>query len=143
MDRLDITIRGDAEVLRALRALPPDASNELRDGAGNLAQMLARSARGFASGNRQARAAAKTVAVTRDRFPSVTAGPEKRLKGSEFGATAHFGWYRKARYWDSTGDQYRPRARTYWFYLAQERKQGELQAGYRDILDATVRKWSA
>jgi hypothetical protein len=145
MDRLDVTIRGDEEVLRALRRLPPDASNELRDGAGKLAEMLARTARGLASSNRQARAAARTVRVVRDRFPTITAGPEPRLKGSEFGATAHFGWYRRARYWDSAGDQYRPhRGRaSYWFFLAQERKQAQLQAGYRDILDATVRRWSA
>jgi hypothetical protein len=108
MDRLDVTIRGDAEVLRALRRLPPDANDELRDGAGRLAQMLARTARGLASSNRQARAAARTVRVVRDRFPTITAGPEIRLKGSEFGATAHFGWYRRARYWDSAGEQYRP-----------------------------------
>jgi hypothetical protein len=145
VDRVDVTIRGDEEVLRALRALPRDANDELRDGAGRLAQMLMRTMRGLASGNRQARAAARTLRVVRDRFPSVEAGPEKRLKGSEFGATAHFGWYRRARYWDSAGDQYRPhRGRaSYWFFLAQERKAGELQAGYREILDRTVAKWSA
>lgn len=140
---LNVTIRGDADVLAALRRLPPEGNAELRDGAGRLAQMLARAARGHASSNRQARAAARTVEVVRDRFPTITAGPEKRLMGSEFGATAKFGWYRRARYWDSPARQYRPRARTYWFFLAQERRQAELQAGYREILDAVVRKWSA
>jgi len=142
---LDITIRGDADVLAALRRLPPEANAELRDGAGRLAQMLARTARGLASGNRQARAAARTVEVVRDRFPTITAGPEKRLMGSEFGATARFGWYRKARYWDSPARQYRPhRGRaSYWFFLAQERRQAELRAGYAEILDNVVRKWNA
>lgn len=142
---LDVTIRGDADVLRALRALPREANAELREGAGRLAQMLARTARGLASGNPQARAAARTVQVVRDRFPTIQAGPEKRLKGSEFGQTRHTGWYARARYWDSGGDQYRPHrgAASYWFFLAQERRQAELDAGYREILDNVIRKWSA
>jgi len=144
-DRVTVTVRGDREVMAALRRLPREGNDELRDGAGRLAQMLARTARGFASGNRQARAAARTVEVVRDRFPSITAGPEKRLMGSEFGATARFGWYAKARYWDSPARQYRPhRGRaSYWFFLAQERRQAEIEAGWRDVLDATVRRWSA
>lgn len=145
VDRIDVTIRGDEEVMRALRALPRDANDELRDGAGQLANMLLRTMRGLASSNRQARAAARTARVVRDRFPSVEAGPEKRLKGSEFGMTRHTGWYNKPRFWGSVGDQYRPhRGRaSYWFFLAQERKAAELQAGYREILDRTVAKWSA
>lgn len=140
---LRVTVRGDEDVIRSLRRLPREANEELREGAGRLAQMLARTARGFASSNKQARAAARTIEIVRDRFPTITAGPEKRLMGSEFGATAHFGWYRKARYWYSTGDQYRARNRTYWFYLAHERREDEIRQGWNEVLDAVVRKWSA
>ncbi len=107
--------------------------------------MIMRTARGLASSNRQARAAARTLEVVRDRFPTVQAGPEKRLEGSEFGATRRFGWYAKPRFWDSPLRQYRPhRGRaSYWFHLAHERKRAEVEAGWGEALDAVVRKWSA
>jgi len=144
-ERIRVSIQGDAEVFRALRKLPDDGSAELRDKAGVLAQVIMRSARGLASSNLQARAAARTLRIVRDRFPTVEAGPEKRLLGSEFGQTRHTGWYARARYWDSPGDQYRPhRGRaSYWFFLAHERNRATVDAGWRDALDATVRKWSA
>lgn len=144
-DRLNVTVRGDREILAALRRLPREADDEVRDGAARLAQTLARRARGLASSDRQARAAARTVKVVRDRFPAITAGPEKRLMGSEFGITRRTGWYAKPRYWDSPARQYRPhRGRaSYWFFLAQERSEDEIAAGMRDILDAVARRWSA
>lgn len=144
-DGLRVTVYGDREVMRALRRLPDEANDELRDGAGRLAQMLARTARGLASSNRQARAAARTVTIVRDRFPTIAAGPEKRLKGSEFGITRRTGWYGKPRFWDSPQRQYRPHQgrSSYWFFLAQERRQAEIREGWNEVLDAVVRKWSA
>lgn len=145
VERIRVSIRGDSEVFRALRRLPDDGNDELRRTAGQLAQLIMRSARGFASSNKQARAAARTLNIVRDRFPTVEAGPEKRLAGSEFGITRRTGWYAKPRYWDSPLRQYRPhRGRaSYWFFLAHERHIATVEAGWRDALNETVRKWSA
>lgn len=144
-DQITVTVRGDREVLAALRRLPRAADDEVRDGAGRLAQTMARRARGLASSNPQARAAARTLRVERDRFPTIAAGPEKRLMGSEFGITRRTGWYNWPRYWDSPARQYRPhRGRaSYWFFLAQERSEPDIRAGMADILDAVARRWSA
>lgn len=138
---LRVTVRGDREVMAALRRLPPDANDELREGAGRLAQVLARTARGFASSNPQARRAASTVRVVRDRFPSITAGPHKLLMGSEFGAKARFGWYAKPRFWDSEGRQFRPVAPSYWFYLAHDRREAEIAETWNDVADRIIRRY--
>jgi hypothetical protein len=143
---LRVTLRGDQEVIRALNALPREAQDEVRDGSTRLAESLMRKMRGRASSNRQARAAARTLHVIRDRFPTVEAGPEKRLAGSEFGATAHFGWYRRARYWESAGDQYRKHLggkAGYWFYATLERERDTINRAHREMVDNIVRRWSA
>lgn len=140
---LRITMRGDRDVIRALNALPSEAQEEARDGSDKLAQLLMRKMRGRASSNRQARAAARTLRVAHDRFPTVEAGPEKRLMGSEFGAKARFGWYSKVRYWDSPARQYRPRAVSYWFYVTIDKESAAIDKAHQDMVDGIIRRWSA
>lgn len=140
---LRITVRGDRDVIRALNALPREAQDEVRDGSDKLAQLLMRKMRGKASSNPQARAAARTLRVVHDRFPTVEAGPEKRLMGSEFGARARFGWYSAVRYWDSPARQYRPRATSYWFYVTIDRSGPEIHKAHQDMVDGIIRRWSA
>lgn len=140
---LRITVRGDQDVIRALNALPTQAQEEVRQGSDRLAQLLMRKMRGRASSNRQARAAARTLRVVHDRFPTVEAGPEKRLMGSEFGARRRFGWYSKVRYWDSPARQYRPRNASYWFYATIDKESATIDAAHQDMVNAIIRRWNA
>jgi hypothetical protein len=140
---LRITVRGDRDVIRALNALPREAQEEARQGSDKLAELLMRKMRGRASSNPQARAAARTLRVAHDRFPTVEAGPEKRLMGSEFGAKARFGWYNRVRFWDSPARQYRPRAVSYWFFVTIDRESAAIDRAHRDMVDDIVRRWSA
>lgn len=148
--RIRMQVEGIREVLAAVRELPPEAQDILRDGSYELSQLLAgriRSA-GMSDSPQSARAAASVKAV-RDRMPVIRAGGTKRssavLFGSEFGATRKFGWYARGRYYDSAGKQFRPHrgASSYWFFATLEREQGALSAAYRRMADAVIERWSA
>lgn len=145
MTTLRVTMRGDREVLRALRALPRDADRIVRDGAEDIARVLADRVQDAAAPNRQAMRAARTVRVVRDRFPTITAGPHELLAGSEFGATRKFGWYRRGRYYDSPAKQFRPHlgSGSYWFFVTEERERPWVLSEHRKMLDAIERSWSA
>lgn len=145
-DGFRVQVRGLNEVLRALDRLPKQARDEMRDYTTLLARELAVKIRAAGRADtRQSARAATTVRASRGLTPTVTAGPHKLLFGSEFGATRRFGWYRKGRYHDSVGKQFRPHrgADSYWFFRTQQREQPLVDAQARAIGEAIIRDWSA
>jgi hypothetical protein len=142
---LDVTIRGDAEVKRALDKLPRQATREVKDGSEKLARLLANLIRasGRASDKQSARAS-RTVRTKRGVTPKVIAGPHPLLLGSEFGVVARFGWYRKGRYHASPARQFRGRRPTgYWFFPVVTRERATIRAAHQEMVDAVIRDWSA
>jgi hypothetical protein len=98
---VSLPISGVRETLAAFRALPKDASNELRTAALDLSKTLATAAAaaGKSEGS-QAALVAGTVRAVRDRTPAVQAGGTRRLGsrrkpawkllfGSEFGSNQY------------------------------------------------------
>jgi hypothetical protein len=95
---ISMNVTGIRETLAAFNGLPKEASNELRDAAKELAELLAVDARAAAiAEGAQAALMASTVKAARDRVPVVQAGGTKRvgsrrapawrlLFGSEFGS---------------------------------------------------------
>lgn len=146
-DYIDVRIRGAREVERALRDLPDDAQRELDEAKREVAEGLAERVRaaGFADTLQSARAAATVRADTSGATPSVTAGPEKRLFGSEFGVFRRFGWYAARRYVDSPARQYRRHrgSASYWFFQAAEDAQPWVDQQWRDAQDRIIRSWGA
>lgn len=147
-DGLDVTVRGDREVIRALEALPPNARREVRRGAVDLSRDLATAIRaGGRASDRQSGRASRTVrAVTQGTNPAVTAGPHPLLFGSEFGVIARFGWYRKGRYHASPKRQFRPRTPGnvgYWFFPTYVRERPRIREAHQEMADAVIRQWSA
>lgn len=142
-----VRVTGLNEVIAALERLPGQAQREARAGAVKISRELANAIRqaGRAS-SRQAAVASRTVRTqTLGLTPNVIAGPHPLLFGSEFGATARFGWYRKGRYHASPKRQFRKHlgGGSYWFFVTAETEGPRLRAAYQDIADAIIRDWSA
>jgi hypothetical protein len=135
-----VRIDGVRETLAAFRALPKDASKELRETSLELSRKLALSAQaaGVAEGQ-QAALVAKTVRAVRDRVPAVVAGGVRRL-GS-----------RKAPAWkllfgaEFGSMQYRqfPRLHTgragIWFFPTIEREATATAREWRAAADRIIR----
>ena len=148
--KLTVHIDGANEVLRAFRALPKDASNELRDGTLEVSRVLAgRIKAAGEADSRQSARAARTVKAVRDRTPAVQASNTGRAKGflfaSEFGMNRKTGWYRKPRYFESAALQFRPhRGRaSYWFFDTAEKNADWMADQWREVADRVVRRWQA
>lgn len=145
--RVTVDVRGAREVERALGKVPEDGRKALVKRSNELAyNLLRRMRRAAASDSRVAAAAARTLKVERGSFlPSVVAGPEKRLFGSEFGAHLRFGWYKHPRYQRSRGRQYKRHrgGASYWFHSTREKAQPTIDAAWQKAADDVIRSWSA
>lgn len=154
---LTITLHatGVRETLAAFRALPKDASAELRKSSLKLAESLAVAARasGRAEGG-QAAAVARTVKARRDRVPVVQAGGTTRvgrkrapawaiLFGSEFGQDRRSGWYARPRYRRSRGTQYEPHQGRdgLWFFPTIEARQAQIMREWQAAADRIIRSF--
>ena len=97
--KINVTMEGADETLKAFRRLPKEASAQLRDKAQKLSQALVGRIQTAALSDRspQARLFAPTVRAKRDRVPAITAGGAKKvgrrrqpvfgvLFGGEFGS---------------------------------------------------------
>lgn len=139
---IKVRIDGLNETLRALRNLPKEANQEIRQAALELSKKLAEAARqsGREEGS-QAALVATTVKAARDRVPVVQAGGTKRLGsnkkpafkllfGSEFGADRY--------------EQYRPHIGTdsYWFFRTIEDESVTIAAEWQEAADEIIRKFS-
>jgi hypothetical protein len=141
--RLEVEVRGAREIIRALERMPRTAERETKDGAERLARQMANAIRAAGrSRGRQTAAAARTVRVFRSVWPKVVAGPEVRLMGTEFGAKARFGWYRKGRYWDSPKRQFPARTpgnAGWWFFPTYRAYEPRIRAAHREMANAIIR----
>lgn len=149
-----VRVEGLREVRRALRAFPPQATAELKDGSLRLANRLVPliKAAGAARG-RQTERASRTTKVVKGAgggvLPRIEAGGSKKARdvlfGTEFGATRKFGWYRAGRYYNSRGKQFPPHVGrgSYWFHVTVERNKQTIDAEAATMADELVRRWSA
>lgn len=138
---IKVRIDGLNGVIAALRKLPKDASNELRDAALRISKELAASAKTSGrSEGRQAAIVAATVRAARDRVPVVVAGGNRKigrnrqpayklLFGSEFGA--------------SRLHQYKPHLGrgSYWFFRTIEDEQVTISAEWLKAADEVIAKF--
>jgi hypothetical protein len=147
-DSIRVTIRGDREVERALRAVPADAQAQMKRGlagvAGRFTQLVRAAA---AADSKPARRAATTV---RSRVTgtgiTVEAGPHPLLFLSEFGMNKHTGWYGKPRYARSKERNSKHEhlgGGSYWFFRTVDEHREAIDAKAREIADAVVHNWSA
>lgn len=148
--RMRVRIEGIREVLAAFSKLPKDAQDTVRDRSFELAASLVGPVQAAAAGRgRQAARAATSVKAVRDRVPVLQAGTgagklaKALLFGSEFGATAHFGWYRKGRYARSAGKQFPPHlgAQSYWFFRTVEHEGPRISKAYLDMAQEMCDRW--
>lgn len=146
-DRVDVTIRGDREIVRALDRMPREVRREVKDGAERLGRQMANVIRAAGrADSRQSARAARTVRVLRGDFPEITAGPHPFLFGSEFGIKRRLGWYKKGRYWRSEARQYRGRVGGnpgYWFFPTYRREQPAIRLAHQEMANAIIRGWDA
>ncbi|MEV0726004.1 hypothetical protein AB0I37_24900 [Micromonospora purpureochromogenes] len=150
-----LRIDGARETLAALRKLPKDANNELRQASLAISRAVAEKAK--AAGAReggQAAAVARTVRAQRDRVPAVVAGGTRRLGrhktpafnllfASEFGQNRRTGWYAAPKYAGSAGRQYRPhRGRQgIWFFPTVEAEQADIARRWQQAADEVIEKF--
>lgn len=139
---IDVNIEGLRETIRALNALPKEASAELREAALELSKKMARAAASAgATEGSQAALVATTVRAQKDRVPVVVAGGTKRLGrnkkpafkllfGSEFGSNRL--------------PQYKPHVGrgSYWFFKTIEDHQVMIAAEWQKAADEIIRKFS-
>lgn len=145
--RLDVRVEGAQQTLAAFRALPKDASDELRTAATALSTLLASkiAAAGQAEG-RQAAVLAQTVKPKRDRIPALEVGGTKKLFkgkkdgsnreafralfGSEFGSNRGHGFKRHV----GKG--------SYWIWRTVEENQAEIAAEWHKAADGIIEKFT-
>lgn len=138
--------------LRAFRKLESDAQDLAEQVGQEVAQELADTIRAFAgSQGRQTARAGESVEAIGGNPPRVQAGEAGSalsrilVPGTEFGATRKFGWYRRARYWDSQAKQFPPHrgSNSYWFFRTYEAEKPAAIARYVDRLDEIAREWGS
>lgn len=148
--KVNVRIDGMRAVLQAFSELPFDAQKIVRARSQDIAQSLIAPIRTAASSQgRQASRAGATVQTVRGQTPAVTAGAggdalgRAVLLGSEFGATRHFGWYRKGRYFGSDGKQFPPHrgAGSYWFFRTVEAQTPRINKEFLAMAQEICEKW--
>lgn len=144
---LRVTVRGLAEVRRALARVPAEGQRALVRRSNEVAYNLLRRQRTAArrEGRQAARAATTLKVVRGSTFPRVEAGPHELLFGSEFGVKRRFGWYSLPRYGHSRPRQFKPHRGndSYWFRKAAEDSRPQMDAEWARAADDVVRSWGA
>lgn len=141
---LTVEIDGVRETLAAFRELPKQATDKLRDAAGEIASDLVPVVRSAARTDRSPQAAlvASTVKVRRDRVPVLVAGGTKRLGvnrapafkllfGSEFGSNRYDQFHK--RHLGQTGS---------WFFPVVEDEAGRISEAWNSAADAIIRDFN-
>lgn len=145
--RLDVRVDGAQQTLAAFRALPKEASDELRTAATDLSTLLAgRIAAAGQSEGRQAAKLAQTVKPKRDRVPALTVGGTKKLfRGRKDGKSreafrALFG----SEFGSNRGHGFKPHVGkgSYWIWKTVEANQSEIAAGWTAAADGIVAKFT-
>lgn len=137
-----MSIHGVRETLQALRALPKEANDQIRDKSLELSKMLTGRLQSAARiDSAQSALMAPTIRPARDRVPTVQAGGMRKvgrnrvpaykvLFGSEFGS--------------NNLKQYRPHQQGgYWFFVTVDNEQGPIAKAWREAADEVVRSFSS
>lgn len=158
---LEIKVKGDKEVERALDKLHPDAQQamvkEKRRLAKNLAAKLRRavisntkvsrqtSPRGRSRGHGSSRPMGIRVRPTiHQSGDTVKAGPHPMLFGTEFGMNKKSGWYSRPEFANNPHLQYfSHHGEGYWWRPTILRSKPDCDAAVQRALDDTVNHWSA
>ena len=138
-----VSIKGARETIAAFRALPKEASKELRDASTRISEVEAVKIRTAAtSSSAQSALVAPGVKARRDRLPSITVGGAKRvgrnrkplnkiMYGANFGA--------------STLKQFRPHRGAgdddYWFFSTVEKDIPNMVDQWGRAVDKVLRRW--
>ena len=141
---IKVQIDGATETLKAFRDLPQQATDKLRDAAGEIAAELGNQVRADARSNASPQLAlvAQTVRVRRDRIPVLLAGGTKRLGvnrvpaykllfGSEFGSD-RFAQFHK-RHQGQKGS---------WFFAAVDAEAARISAAWNAAADAIIQEFN-
>ena len=139
-----VEIDGVRETLAAFRDLPKQATDKLRDAAGQIADDLLPGVRSAARSDPSPQAAlvASTAKVRRDRIPVLVAGGTKRLGvnrapaykllfGSEFGADRHKQFHKRHQGQEGS-----------WFFPVVEAEAARISAAWNDAADAIIREFN-
>ena len=139
-----VEIDGVRETLAAFRDLPKQATDKLRDAAGQIADDLLPGVRSAARSDASPQAAlvASTAKVRRDRIPVLVAGGTKRLGvnrapaykllfGSEFGADRHKQFHKRHQGQEGS-----------WFFPVVEAEAARISAAWNDAADAIIREFN-
>jgi hypothetical protein len=139
---INVKIDGLRETMRAFRGLPKDASAELRDAAGEIADDMVGWIRNAAENDSaQSALMAGTVKVVRDRVPAITVGGSTRvgrnrapaykiLFGANFGSRS----MRQFRPWAGQGQDY-------FIFSNIEGHAKEIEARWLDAADKIIDRW--
>lgn len=139
-----VSISGARETLAAFRALPKEASKELRDASTRISEVEASKIRAAAvSSSKQSGLVASGIKARRDRLPSITVSGTKRVGrnkkplnkimfGANFGATRL--------------KQFRPHRGAgqddYWFFVTAEKDIPRMVDQWGRAVDKVLRRWS-
>lgn len=141
--QINVEITGLRETLRAFRDLPKDASAELRDEAGKIAQDMVEWIQAAArSDSPQSAALADTVKIARDRVPAVTVGGASKITSSRapayailFGANFGARTFRQFRAWAGKGQDY-------FIFSNIDQHAKEIEERWLSAADRVVTAWS-
>jgi hypothetical protein len=130
-------VEGQRDLLRALRDLPRELSDEIRDASREIAEEGAADIR-RAARTRAEQRAAESVRTVRDRVPAIRAGGGSRTTGGPMFYGTEFGGQRRA-----TTQQFRPWSgrRGYWFYPTVRKRIREWADLWVDGVDRATRVW--
>lgn len=140
---INVQIEGLRETMRAFRDLPQEASTELRDASGLIANDMVTWIKNAAMGDSaQSAAVAGTTKAVRDRVPVVQIGGAKKVTSSKaaaykilFGANFGSRTLKQFRSWAGVGNDY-------FIFKNIDQHRGEIEARWLDAADAAIRKWS-
>lgn len=137
---LNLNVQGARETLQALRKLPKEASNQLRDASVELSEELAGRVRAAAHADRspQSGLLSTTVKARRDRLPVIVAGGTRKLGsrkapawkllfGSEFGSNQYEQFHKAHQ-----------GRRGSWFFPVVEAEQETIAQRWQAAADAVI-----
>lgn len=146
--RIDMRVEGGRALLAGFRALPKEASAELRESALRLSTLLAQrvAAAGQAEGG-QAAVLAQTVKARKDRIPSFTVGGTKRLfHGKKDGSQKEaFRGLFGSEFGSNRGHGFKPHrgAQGYWIWPTVIQNQAEIAAEWKAAAQRITDKYNS
>ena len=145
--QINLRLTGARETLAAFRALPKDASTELRVASKELAgQMVGWIVARARSDSAQSALLAPTVRAVSDRVPAVQVGGSRMLARSSGGTVAAWRVLFGANFGASRWPQFRPHRgrgqQDYFIWVSIDEHADEIDKAWNAAADKVIRKWS-